>query len=141
MSDLEKAPIAPATPVHESQAKPELSPAPSHSLVDKGPSIDKGNPSDVEVIRRRYEEDVKSDEETRPSVYRRFRPFILGGLALLILGWWISSIVIEETRTQWSVYECLDVHSLTVSSPGLCTRFGPGFSSCEGYHPYVSKVS
>ena len=35
--------------------------------------------------------------------YERLRPFILIGLALLILGWWISSTVLPATRYRWFV--------------------------------------
>jgi hypothetical protein len=36
--------------------------------------------------------------------YERLRPFILVSLALLILGWWISSIVLPATRHRWFVF-------------------------------------
>ncbi|TFK75343.1 hypothetical protein BDN72DRAFT_787275 [Pluteus cervinus] len=46
-----------------------------------------------------------SDEEKSQtgSIYRKLRPFILGLVATVILGWWISSIVLEATRHRWIV--------------------------------------
>jgi hypothetical protein len=35
------------------------------------------------------------------AIYARFRPFILAALALTILGWWISSTVLQATRHRW----------------------------------------
>ena len=39
--------------------------------------------------------------EGRSDFYTKHRPFILGGLAALILGWWISATVLPETRHRW----------------------------------------
>lgn len=47
------------------------------------------------------EAEVEADREARHAFYQRFRPFILGGLALLILGWWISATVMPATRHRW----------------------------------------
>ncbi|PBK95685.1 hypothetical protein ARMGADRAFT_811980 [Armillaria gallica] len=44
----------------------------------------------------------KKEDETM-TFYQRFRPFILGGVAMVILGWWISSIVLKATRHRWIV--------------------------------------
>ncbi|KAF9528558.1 Na+ dependent nucleoside transporter C-terminus-domain-containing protein [Crepidotus variabilis] len=46
---------------------------------------------------------VDSEEPKGPTIYQRFRPFILAAFALVILGWWISSIVLKETRHRWIV--------------------------------------
>ncbi|KAF6760052.1 Na+ dependent nucleoside transporter C-terminus-domain-containing protein [Ephemerocybe angulata] len=35
--------------------------------------------------------------------YARFRPLILGAVALLILGWWVSATVLKATRHRWIV--------------------------------------
>lgn len=35
--------------------------------------------------------------------YQKFRPFILGALGLLILGWWISATILKDTRHRWYV--------------------------------------
>ncbi|KAG8917113.1 hypothetical protein FRC00_014022, partial [Tulasnella sp. 408] len=41
-----------------------------------------------------------SEEDSKPHnpLYPRLRPFILAGLALLILGWWISATILPATR-------------------------------------------
>jgi CNT family concentrative nucleoside transporter len=45
-----------------------------------------------------------SEEEEETSIfYRRFRPYILGGVAATILGWWISATVLPATRHRWCV--------------------------------------
>ncbi|KAK0195230.1 Na+ dependent nucleoside transporter C-terminus-domain-containing protein [Armillaria mellea] len=48
---------------------------------------------------------VSNDKEgdDTPTFYQRFRPFILGAVAMVILGWWISSIVLKATRHRWIV--------------------------------------
>ncbi|KAF9780562.1 Na+ dependent nucleoside transporter C-terminus-domain-containing protein, partial [Thelephora terrestris] len=55
--------------------------------------VEKGTPKEV----------VEESKGHSGINYRRLRPFILVGLALLILGWWISSIVLPETRHRWFV--------------------------------------
>lgn len=47
------------------------------------------------------EAEVEEDRARRKEFYRKFRPFILGGVALLILGWWISATVLKATRHRW----------------------------------------
>jgi hypothetical protein len=37
----------------------------------------------------------------RYNLYKKSRPIILGGLAILILAWWISATVIKSTRHRW----------------------------------------
>lgn len=46
---------------------------------------------------------AEESKEHRHEFYARYRPFILGALALLILAWWISSLVLEATRHRWIV--------------------------------------
>ncbi|KIM45131.1 hypothetical protein M413DRAFT_441804 [Hebeloma cylindrosporum] len=43
------------------------------------------------------------DEDTAPGSFDKFRPYVLIGLALLILGWWISATVLQATRHRWIV--------------------------------------
>ena len=45
--------------------------------------------------------DPESDEKSEEESKSKYRPFILGGLALLILGWWISATILEATRHRW----------------------------------------
>ena len=80
-------------------------------------------------------------EENRgySGYYERLRPFILVGLALLILGWWISSIVLPETRHRWFVFQtsnlaislCLTSTHFWCAALGSCRRSGLGPLSCE----------
>jgi len=47
-------------------------------------------------------QDINEEVETsRQSFTTRYRPFILGALAILILGWWISATVLPATRHRW----------------------------------------
>jgi CNT family concentrative nucleoside transporter len=46
-------------------------------------------------------EELEQDQEARITLYTRFRPFILGGTALLIFGWWVSATVLKATRHRW----------------------------------------
>ncbi|KAJ2931254.1 hypothetical protein H1R20_g5878, partial [Candolleomyces eurysporus] len=50
---------------------------------------------------------ANDDDEEKPSrgalFYKRYRPFILGAVALVILGWWISATVLRATRHRWIV--------------------------------------
>lgn len=57
---------------------------------------------DVVVISK-DDEDLEAEEarERRHFTYRRYRPFILGGVALVILAWWISATVLKTTRHRW----------------------------------------
>jgi concentrative nucleoside transporter, CNT family len=44
------------------------------------------------------------DEDTAPGFFNKIRPYLLIGLALLILGWWISATVLQATRHRWYSY-------------------------------------
>lgn len=58
-------------------------------------AVEKGSPR----------ENVEETEKHSWTSYERLRPFILISLALLILGWWISSIVLPATRHRWFVFQ------------------------------------
>ncbi|KJA27731.1 hypothetical protein HYPSUDRAFT_1095193 [Hypholoma sublateritium FD-334 SS-4] len=47
--------------------------------------------------------DPESDEKSGEESKSKYRPFILGGLALLILGWWVSATILKATRHRWIV--------------------------------------
>lgn len=51
--------------------------------------------NDAEVLQK------NDDEDTPPEFFDKFRPYMLIGLALLILGWWISATVLQATRHRW----------------------------------------
>lgn len=46
-------------------------------------------------------EDPEAEGEKKVSFYQRYRPFILAGIAIVILGWWISATVLPATRHRW----------------------------------------
>ncbi|KAG7444793.1 uncharacterized protein BT62DRAFT_933846 [Guyanagaster necrorhizus] len=45
----------------------------------------------------------EKEEDETTTLYQRFRPSILGAVAIVILGWWISATVLEATRHRWIV--------------------------------------
>ena len=60
-----------------------------------------------------------NEESTRTKLTRKYRVVVLGALSALILGWWISSTVLEATRHRWCALLLPDAH-------GACMRFlGP----------------
>lgn len=65
------------------------------AIDDKARSLESGSVSEE---RPTNEEERR---EQRRARYQRFRPFILVGIALVILGWWISATVLEATRHRW----------------------------------------
>lgn len=66
-----------------------------------------GNTNSAEVEKGVPQEDVEENKGHSWTSYQRLRPFILAGLAMLILGWWISSIVLPATRHRWYVFQTL----------------------------------
>jgi hypothetical protein len=48
-------------------------------------------------------DDEADREQRRHELYLRFRPYILAGVALVILGWWISATILKATRHRWYV--------------------------------------
>ena len=62
-----------------------------------------GNTNFAGVEKETPQEYAEEDKGHSRVSYGRLRPFILVGLALLILGWWISSIVLPATRHRWCV--------------------------------------
>lgn len=57
---------------------------------------EKISPQDMEVDRN------ESVEKVQPGqIYARLRPYLLTALGLVILGWWISSTILKNTRHRW----------------------------------------
>ncbi|THH05816.1 hypothetical protein EW145_g4516 [Phellinidium pouzarii] len=85
--------------------------SPTRRLTRTGSSVDstrKSEPADKEQQifaneLAKDQEEVEHDREHRHELYMRFRPYILGGLAVLILGWWISATILKATRHRWIV--------------------------------------
>jgi CNT family concentrative nucleoside transporter len=66
-------------------------------------SVHKKTTTAAEAEKGAAHEDVEETKVHSWTSYERLRPFILVGLALLILAWWISSIVLPATRHRWFV--------------------------------------
>ncbi|KDN38550.1 hypothetical protein RSAG8_09439, partial [Rhizoctonia solani AG-8 WAC10335] len=49
------------------------------------------------------DDEAERDRERQYAIYQKYRPFILGAVALVILGWWISATVLKATRHRWIV--------------------------------------
>lgn len=97
---------------------------PTHESIDHAERIDRkqSRSSASESFAKNDPTNVNTDVEVRDpekanaatreqedvsnltKVYRRFRPFVLAAIAAVILGWWISSTVLEATRHRWSVF-------------------------------------
>ena len=93
-----------ATAMNELVSDPVQRRTSRHSGSDN--SIAKERPVDKEaqILAKEVEKDemeVEADRDRRHALYQKFRPFILGGLAALILGWWISATVLQATRHRW----------------------------------------
>jgi len=73
------------------------------SASDSSSVIKQTNPTEVE--KGAHQEDVEETKGHSWTSYERLRPFILVGVALVILGWWISSIVLPATRHRWYVFQ------------------------------------
>jgi CNT family concentrative nucleoside transporter len=75
------------------------------STSDSSSVLKQTNAAEAEKGPPQPEEDVEETKEHSWTSYERLRPFILLGIALLILGWWISSIVLPATRHRWFVFQ------------------------------------
>jgi CNT family concentrative nucleoside transporter len=60
----------------------------------------KVNKQDIDVEGSRAGGEDEGNAEKAAS-HNKIRVFVLIGLAVLILGWWISSTVLAATRGQW----------------------------------------
>ncbi|TDL19391.1 hypothetical protein BD410DRAFT_876591 [Rickenella mellea] len=49
------------------------------------------------------DEEIAEDSVENSDFYTRVRPYILTGVVLVILGWWISATVLNATRHRWIV--------------------------------------
>lgn len=64
-------------------------------------SKEKSPIQDPEILLAKDNDEVEAARQRRRDMYMKYRPFILGALALVILGWWISATVLEATRHRW----------------------------------------
>lgn len=58
---------------------------------------------DVLLANAQSEHDDDEKKLRRKAIMSKARPFILGAIAFVILGWWVSSIVIPASRGRWIV--------------------------------------
>ncbi|KAF8747678.1 H nucleoside cotransporter, partial [Rhizoctonia solani] len=70
--------------------------------VESG-SISHDKHHDVKHVIAHDNDEAERKREERRARYAKYRPYILTGVALVILGWWISSTVLEATRHRWIV--------------------------------------
>ena len=74
------------------------------SRTDSGNSVQKEKtPSHYDPEGVESQVVAEDKEPQREGLYQRFRPFVLAGCALVILGWWISATVLQATRRRWIV--------------------------------------
>jgi hypothetical protein len=83
--------------------------------------------ADPTVLAAREEADLEADKERNRRHYLKYRPFILGGLAFVILGWWISATVLPATRHRWFAIRSEQLPDADV---------GPFLHSQGSYRPY-----
>lgn len=72
---------------------------PKESLSEKDEKSVHDGKAERDVTDLEAHPDSEKDAEQRS----RSRPYILIGLAILILGWWISATVLKATRHRWYV--------------------------------------
>lgn len=80
------------------------------SIVERKPSTsdsssDLKQSNTAEVEKGAEQEVAEETKEHSWTSYERLRPFILVGIALLILAWWISSTILPATRHRWFVFQ------------------------------------
>ena len=79
------------------------------SRSDTADSLHKGEEpaaidKEQQILQRevaKEEEELEHDRQRQHELYMKLRPFILGGIAALILGWWISATILPATRHRW----------------------------------------
>ncbi|KLO15888.1 H+/nucleoside cotransporter [Schizopora paradoxa] len=75
----------------------------SDSSIHKEAVVTKEHDHDLGQVEKNEDEDYKVSQMRSELIYQKLRPFLLAGLAALILGWWISSTILEATRHRWIV--------------------------------------
>jgi CNT family concentrative nucleoside transporter len=65
-------------------------------------SYEKGEHNGATDVGGKFESDPKREEKTL-TFYSKYRPYILSGVAAVILGWWISATILPTTRHRWYV--------------------------------------
>jgi len=75
---------------------------------------------------------VQDAEDHSETFYTKYRPFVLGALALLILGWWISATALPATRPRWYLNKnpLARAHTYSLLETGLFRLSLRGSLSC-----------
>lgn len=91
--------------VHEHDVTEKQPPVSDTSSMDKKDPLagEEGHKARRDVEAAHDAEMVDEAKEHRHTLYAKWRPFILGAVALVILGWWISSLTLKATRHRWIV--------------------------------------
>ena len=71
----------------------EKVPADAEKGVADPPTYDRANDDG--------DDEVEESRAARTAFWGQYRPFILAGVALVILGWWISATILKATRHRW----------------------------------------
>ena len=73
------------------------------TIVHRTPSLTSGELNEKKAEDPEKVVVVAQDEDARPSeaLLSKYKPLVLSGLALLMLGWWISATVLPDTRHRW----------------------------------------
>ncbi|KAF8659230.1 hypothetical protein AX16_001890 [Volvariella volvacea WC 439] len=74
-------------------------PSRSSESLDK----EKAQQAEPQMYVSKEDEEEEAARAMREAMWKKYRPFVLGGLAALILGWWISATVLRATRPRWIV--------------------------------------
>jgi len=48
-----------------------------------------------------YDHHADESQARRHAFWAHYKPFVLAGIAALILGWWISATILKATRHRW----------------------------------------
>jgi hypothetical protein len=63
--------------------------------------VDPAVNGETNVLAAKEEEEIEEEQASLARLWRKIRPFALSGIALLILGWWISATILAGTRNRW----------------------------------------
>ena len=74
----------------------------SDSVTKEKVDFEKGGSGQREDPLRDTPEDF--EQQRHNELYLKSRPYVLAGVALAIMGWWISATVLEATRHRWYAY-------------------------------------
>ncbi|KAF8335977.1 Na+ dependent nucleoside transporter C-terminus-domain-containing protein [Cantharellus anzutake] len=99
MADIEK-----PAPIYESKGdSPAIQELVTEEKHNRNSTSSTGEPKGPESVAAAGVLKGDDEVESGSAFYAKYRPFILAALALVILGWWISSTIVHATRHRWIV--------------------------------------